>query len=203
MNIIRRREKLITELRNKEYRDAFVSEHIDTGIPFQIRALREQRSLTQKELADRAGVTQVWISRIENPNYSGFSIKTLLKLASAFDIGLIVRFVPISNLVKWELQLSPESLQAVSFNEDPYFRETEETAQQECNTAFSQPEPSISSYAASGGLLLGGEGKFEGFYPSQAPKNEIADLNAYRKSREQSKKEIGSSFQNIMLEARQ
>lgn len=173
MNIIRRREKLITELRNKEYRDAFVSEHIDTGIPFQIRALREQRSWTQKELADRAGVTQVWISRIENPNYSGFSIKTLLKLASAFDIGLIVRFVPISNLVKWELQLSPESLQAVSFNEDPYFRETEETTQQEYNTASSQTEPSIFSFVGSGGFRLGGEGNFEMFYPSQAPSSDL------------------------------
>lgn len=123
MNTIKRREKLASELLNKEYRDAFVSEHIDTGIPFQIRALREQRGWTQKELANRAGVTQVWISKVENPNHSGFSIKTLLKLASAFDIGLIVRFVPISNLVKWELDLSPDALKAVSFDEDHYFRE--------------------------------------------------------------------------------
>ena len=119
-------ERLIAELKNKEYRDAFVSEHIDTGIPFQVRALREQRGLTQKELAERAGMKQERISAIENPNYkNAFTLSTLKRLASAFDIALIVRFAPISQLVDWELKLSPESLQAVSFNEDPYFREEE------------------------------------------------------------------------------
>jgi hypothetical protein len=71
--------------------------------------------------------------------------------------------------VDWELKLSPESLQAVSFNEDPYFRETEETTQQVYNAASSQPEPSIFSFVGSGGFRLGGDGKFEVFYPSQAP----------------------------------
>jgi len=138
VNTIKHKDKLIAELRDKEYRDAFVSEHIDTGIPFQIRTLREQRRWTQKELANRAGVTQVWISKVENPNHSGFSIKTLLKLASAFDIGLIVRYVPISNLVQWELDLSPESLKAVSFEEDPYF---EESTLETGSRKLLEPEP--------------------------------------------------------------
>ncbi|MDO9531958.1 MAG: helix-turn-helix transcriptional regulator [Deltaproteobacteria bacterium] len=167
-------KRLIAELKNKEYRDAFVSEHIDTGIPFQVRALREQRGLTQKELAERAGMKQERISAIENPNNkNAFTLSTLKRLASAFDIALIVRFSPISQLVDWELKLSHESLQAVSFSEDPYFRETEEAAKQECNTASSQPEPSIFSFVGSGGFRLGGEGKLDVFYPSQAPSSDL------------------------------
>ncbi len=123
MNIVKRREKLIKEIKNKEYRDGFVSAHIDIGIPFQIRALREQRCWAQKELAGRAGVAQAWVAKIESPNYSGFSLKTLKKLASAFDVGLIVRFVPISDLVKWELELSSKSLMVLSFDQDSYFKE--------------------------------------------------------------------------------
>lgn len=123
MNTIERREKLKAKLKDKKYRDAFVSEHIDTGIPFQIRAIRKQREWTQKELADHAGMLQERISVAENPNYSKFNLKTLKKIASAFDVALIVRFVPINELVDWELKLSSEALQAVSFDEDPYFRE--------------------------------------------------------------------------------
>ena len=135
VNMIERREKLKAQLKDKRYRDAFVSEHIDTGIPFQIRALRQQRKLTQKELSNITGMAQERISVAENPNYSRFNIKTLKRIASAFEVALIVRFVPISELVKWELNLSSETLEAVSFNEDPYFKET---PQQEYDTAYSQ-----------------------------------------------------------------
>jgi len=122
MNIDKHREKLIARIRDKEHRDAFVSARIQVGIPLQIRALREQKEWNQQELADNAGVKQSWIATIENPNYSGFSLKTLLKLASAFDVGLIVEFVPISTLVDRELKLSPESLTPVTFERDPYFK---------------------------------------------------------------------------------
>ena len=173
MNMIKRMEKLKEQLKDKKYRDAFVSEHIDTGIPFQIRALRKQRGWTQKELSNLIGMAQERISVAENPNYSRFNLKTLKRIASAFDVALIVRFIPISELVKWELNLSSETLEAVSFNKDPYFRETKEAAKQECNTVSSQPEPSISSFVGSGGYRLGGEGKFGVFYPSQAPSSDL------------------------------
>lgn len=122
MNTTKHKEKLIVRLKDKEHRDAFVSARIQVGIPLQIRALREQRGWSQQQLADQAGVKQSWIATIENPNYSGFSLKTLLKLASAFDIGLIVEFVTIGDLLDRELRLSPESLTPVSFEEDPYFK---------------------------------------------------------------------------------
>ncbi len=132
----KRKEKLIDELKNKEYRDAFVSEHIDTGIPFQIRALREQRKWSQEEFARHAKKQQAAVSRLENPNYGSSTLTTLKEIASTFDVALIVRFVPISELVEWELNLSTESLKAVSFNEDSYFQEKEVVA----TTALQQDE---------------------------------------------------------------
>jgi transcriptional regulator with XRE-family HTH domain len=158
----KRREKLIARLKDKEHRDAFVSAHIQVGIPFQIRALREQRPWTQQELADRAGVKQSWIATLESPNYSGFSLKTLLKFASAFDIGLIVRFVPISELVEHELRLSPESLTPVSFDEDPYFN------------------PSVTHIVGSGEMVLGGEGIVSVYYPEIKAKSDLFYLNDAR-----------------------
>lgn len=119
----KKKGKLLKELKNKEYRDAFVSELIDTGVPFQIRALRKQRNWSQKEFSEKLGMHQERVSVLEDPNYAKLSLTTLKRVASALDIGLLVRFVPISDLVKWELTLSPDSLKSLSYNEDPYFKE--------------------------------------------------------------------------------
>lgn len=121
----KRKKRLIEDLKDKEQRDAFVSAHIDTGIPFQIRALRDQRDWSQKKLGEHIPgkvMTQENISRLEDPNYSKFTLKTLKRLASAFDVALMVRFVPFSKLVEWELNLSVESLEVPSFDEESYFQ---------------------------------------------------------------------------------
>lgn len=199
MNTLNKKQKLIEELKDKRYRDAFVSAHIDTGIPFQIRALRKQRDWIQKELSERTGMAQERISVAENPNYSRFNLKTLKRIASAFDVALIVRFVPISELVEWELKLSSEALEALSFKEDPYFRETKETVQQEYKTAYSQPEPPILSYVGNIQLMIGGEGQVGIPYSPQAPKTKIPNLDDYRKPRDQSKKEPESQLQKAMM----
>ena len=122
-----KKDKLLEKLKNKKYRDAFVSEMIDTGIPFQIRALRKQRNWTQKDLSEKTGMMQERISVLEDPNYGKLTLTTMKKLASAMNIGLLVRFVSISELVKWELALSPDSLKVMSYDEDPYFKTKEDS----------------------------------------------------------------------------
>jgi transcriptional regulator with XRE-family HTH domain len=117
---ISRRKELIELLKDKEYRDAFVSEHIDTGLPFQIKALREEREWSQEKLGSTAGMHQERISTLEDPNYAKFTLKTLKRLASAFDVALMVVFAPFSKLLDWESNLSPEALQAVSFDKDNF-----------------------------------------------------------------------------------
>lgn len=52
-----------------------------------IRAVRERRSLTLKEVADRAGVSESLVSQIERNRVSP-AIDTLLSLADALDIDL-------------------------------------------------------------------------------------------------------------------
>lgn len=190
VNTIERKEKLISQLQEKEYRDAFVSEHIDTGIPFQIRAIRKKRGWTQKQLAYQAGMLQERISVAENPNYARFNLKTLKKIASAFDVALIVRFVPFSELVKWEINLSSEALEATSFSDD-----FKEMPQQVCATAYLPLKPTIYSYAASGGFVFGGTGVVNFLNPSQPSKPDITDLAEYRATRKKKKPEKGMESQ--------
>ncbi len=124
----KRKERLLKGLKDKRQRDAFVSAQIDTGIPFQIKVLREQKPWTQKELGEHSNPTmdQVRISILEDPNYGKITLTTLKRLASAFDVGLVVRFVPFSELVEWELNLDSESLKVLSYDEETYFQEQEE-----------------------------------------------------------------------------
>ena len=110
--------QIAKSLQDKEYRTVFVSEQVDTGLPFQIVATRKRRRWSQQDLADRTGMTQATVSRLESPSYSRFTLSTLKRLAAAFDVGLIVRFVPFSEMVDREANLSQHSLAVPSFDED-------------------------------------------------------------------------------------
>ncbi len=110
--------KLITKLQDKEYRDAFVASQINIELPFQVRALREARGWTQSQLAEKAGMAQPRISAIETPGKGKFNLDTLLRLASAFDVGLVVRFAPFSEMIEWAEHFSPDSFEVPSFEED-------------------------------------------------------------------------------------
>ena len=112
-------ERLLTELEDKEYRDAIVEGHIRTGAAYQIRALRTSRDWSQEELGKRGDILQSGIARLENPDYGKFSLTTLLKLASAFDVALLVQFVSFSELLDRSRDLSPEGLNAPSYADDP------------------------------------------------------------------------------------
>jgi transcriptional regulator with XRE-family HTH domain len=59
----------------------------------QIRALRQQRGFTQRELAGRAGMVQEAISTLETAAHSP-TVRTLKRIADALDVTLEVRFVP-------------------------------------------------------------------------------------------------------------
>lgn len=97
--------KLWRKLRNKAYRDGYTEAQLSIEIPFQIRALRKARGWTQVQLAERCGIPQARISHIEQPGRDPLSLRTLYRLASAFDVGLLVQFVSFSELVRREAEL--------------------------------------------------------------------------------------------------
>lgn len=109
---------LAVQLRSKEYREAFVASQIRVGLPMQCRALRESREWTQPKLAEAAGMSQPRISEIERPGQRQLNLETLLRLASAFDVALQVRFVPFSQFVDDDDQLDLANFYVSPFEED-------------------------------------------------------------------------------------
>lgn len=110
--------KLWKKLKNPVYRKAFVDAEINIGIPFQVRALAKARGWTQGELAEKAGMRQPSISKLMSPGDEQPNIRTLRRLADAFDCGLAVRFVPFSELSQWSEEFDPESFDVNSFATD-------------------------------------------------------------------------------------
>jgi len=120
------RENLKREFRDREYREAYADSFVDTFVAMQIRAIREQRGMTQKELAEKIGTAQTGVSRLENANYSGRSISALKNVARQFDCWLRVSFESYGSLIEEAEGFGEEALRRPSFDEDPAFsQETE------------------------------------------------------------------------------
>ena len=110
--------KLWRKLRNKAYRDGYTEAQLSIEVPFQIRALRKARGWTQTQLAKLCGIPQARISHIEQPGRDPLSLRTLYRLSAAFDVGLLVQFVPFSELVRREAAFDPETFRVSSFEDD-------------------------------------------------------------------------------------
>lgn len=82
--------------------------------------LREQRNLTQAQLAKMTAKHQTAISRIEDPDYGQMSLQTLLELAAAFDCGLSVRFVPVAALLNETRDQSQAVMRVSSFSAEQF-----------------------------------------------------------------------------------
>lgn len=121
MTIANKREQIRQSLGDPEYRHQFVEEEINVGIAFQIRSLRGRQDLTQVKLAELIDVKQSLISQWENPNYGKYTLGTLKELAKAFDVGLLVRFVPFNMLVDWTINLTSDAIAPPNFSEEQYY----------------------------------------------------------------------------------
>jgi transcriptional regulator with XRE-family HTH domain len=120
---------LRVKLRDREYAHSYAESFLNAFVATQIKAIREQRELTQSELAEMIGTTQTGISRIENVNYSSWSIRTLLKLARAFDVRLRVSFEPFGTLPQEVVQFNRSGLERVKRDNDPGLEESQRSVQ--------------------------------------------------------------------------
>ena len=116
--ILDKERQIQDSLISKEYRDALAIEHVNTTLAIQIRKMRENRQWSQSDLADRLGKHQETISQWENADYGRHSITTLKALAAIFDVALLVKFIPFSELVKDMVNLSNNRLSPPSFSEE-------------------------------------------------------------------------------------
>lgn len=148
---------MTTKLRNlwqrfasKAYRTQFAASQISTTVAAQIHAMRDAKGWTQAQLGEAAGeMAQSRISALEDPSYDKMTLSTLKRIAEAFDVALVVRFAPFSELLRWRTNLAPDQLAARSFDDD-YLEEDWQTqvgflaaVEDGCDVRFSSNEDSV------------------------------------------------------------
>lgn len=93
----RRKVRLLLE---RDLRAKYIADQIRIGLRNQLRAIREERGMTQVELANLIGTKQSVISRIErDPIRVGLPV--FLDIAEKLDIGFVARFESIDTVVEW------------------------------------------------------------------------------------------------------
>lgn len=78
--------------KDPELADAVQEEAFNSDLATKVYEAREAAGLTQKQLAEQIGTQQSVISRIEDADYRGHSLKTLKKIAKALGLQLRVEF---------------------------------------------------------------------------------------------------------------
>ena len=106
------------KLKNKKYRHAYLKEHIRVGIASQIRILRNKSNMNQSQLAEIIGTRQSVISRLEDPDSGAVNINTLLKIAEAFDVSLLVKFASFGKFIIESQDISPKMLSVSNYTEE-------------------------------------------------------------------------------------
>jgi len=109
---------LTAEFHDKEYAHAYMEDFSNMATAAQIKALREQRGWTQKELADASSMKQERICALEDIDYDAWTIKTLRKLAKAFDLTVKLSFEKFSSGILDVSKINSETLKRTSRQED-------------------------------------------------------------------------------------
>lgn len=100
MNTVTAKLELLENCKDREYREALNIENVYATVCAQIRALREQRGLSQRDLGRIVDMAQERISILEDPNAETKpTLNTLLRFAAGYDVGLDIRFVPFATVL--------------------------------------------------------------------------------------------------------
>ena len=85
--------RLREDMKDPEFKAHFQEERQALKLAMKIAELRENKGLSQQQLAKLMGTSQQAISRIESGEYEGFTLKTLEKIAEATGMRVKIEFV--------------------------------------------------------------------------------------------------------------
>lgn len=90
------KRRLINSFGDQEYARAYMESHVRDKLAAQIYQTRLARRWTQAELAERSGIAQARISKIEAGDFDSLTMATLRKFADAFDVTVRAELQPFS-----------------------------------------------------------------------------------------------------------
>jgi transcriptional regulator with XRE-family HTH domain len=127
---------------------------------------------TQKELGCEAEMKQARISAMEKPGEVAFTLETLIRLASAFRVGLKIEFVPFSEMVKWDDGYNQDAFSVTPIEKDEEFLNPSAPAPFTVTTSFYPFNPTPSgawSTIAVNGIYMDVDGAGHSDFPLYTP----------------------------------
>ena len=113
---------LLEDFHDPDFREVYADEFLNAKIATQIKVLREQRGMTQAQLAELAEMKQERISVLEDVNYESWTLNVLRRLAKAFDLRISVEFKDFGSFFEEFATFGRKTLERKSFNEDGVFK---------------------------------------------------------------------------------
>ena|ERR1700691_2356934 len=167
------RSNLIRRLcKNADARASYIKSKLGVLVPSQIRSLRLQSDMPrQSDLASAAGLHQSRISMFETPGAANMTIETLSRMAAAFKVGLVVKFVPFSEMLRWENEFSQDKFHVTPIDRDVEFQ----------NPEHREPEQAFASgdNFRQTALMSGFVGGVEEIRHGIPPQSEVCTMNGY------------------------
>jgi hypothetical protein len=102
-------------MRDERYRDRYVASHLRRLLAQQMRNFRGE--LSQNQFAELLGKKQTVISRLENPNYGAWQLRTMLEIAQKLNVAVFARFVDFPTFLKFSGDLSSEALRPAPYDQ--------------------------------------------------------------------------------------
>lgn len=106
---------LAEKFHDKRYRDRYVAAHTRGVLARQMRNFRGD--LSQVDFAAKIGKQKTVVSRLENPAYSGWSLRTMLEVAREENVAVLVRFVDFPTFLGFTDDISDESLHPHAYDQ--------------------------------------------------------------------------------------
>jgi transcriptional regulator with XRE-family HTH domain len=107
---------------DEEARYSYAESSQNAFVAAQIKALREDRQMSQEEVAVAIGTKQPAVSRLENANYSSWRVETLRKLARVYGVRLDMSFKEFGTLIP-QIENLQKNLYPRKFEDDPAFKD--------------------------------------------------------------------------------
>ena len=110
-----RLSSLADKFHDKSYRDGYVAAHTRGVLARQMRNFRGERP--QADYATEIGKQKTVVSRLENPAYTGWSLRTMLDIARKENVAVLVRFVDFPTFLGYTEDYSDATLAPPSYSQ--------------------------------------------------------------------------------------
>ena len=107
--------------KSKPFRDQWGKTSLEMAIAMQVREIRNQRNMTQAQLASASALSVQTIIHVEQGTLA-LTTKTLRKIAAGLRCALRVEFVSHSDFIKWIFEITTNGIRLVpALEEDKVF----------------------------------------------------------------------------------